>query len=553
MPRHVPTRALAQWSAFAILVTGAAALPAMALPRDEGRASGNLANFSQAVAFHHWLGHPDQAPDELREKLRTLRDLRAAGAAATARTITARSVGRAFNADGLGLPQNEESITSCRGNPTVVLGSTNDYRGLLDPEGNFTGWHLSLDGGRTLTNEGLLPSIDGIPSGGDPVSVADAECALYGGSLNYDPVDPFHNPNGIGVYRSTAATLAGCPGASSPACWPTRRLVARSDPSHFLDKEWIDVGTSGEAGTVVWAVYTDFVIDDSAPTGFTSASINAVRCSADLTSCTDPILISGSDQDVQFSDVTIASDGRVYVTWSQIQGELEGTAQTFTHKLRIAEAGSTDFGTTQVIAAEDNAIPFGGRLHANDFRVATYPKNAVAQVGHGASAHPRVFVTWDACLARPLDTVCEEPVIKLVYSDDDGATWSPQRVVSGGGDNYFPTIATDRATGKVLLAWFTNRYDAVFHNRQDVDHVAVNAATGRVSRPERLTHPSNESEADPLLGGSFIGDYIEVFVHNHRALIHYNANYRSAKLLDGLVPVGVPVPQQDNFLIRHTE
>jgi len=372
---------------------------------------------------------------------------------------------------------------------------------------------------------------------------------LYSGSLNLNPVDPFHNRNGVGVYRSTPEILAGCAGGSSAGCWPTRRLVATATPPHVLDKEWIHVGRSGAAGNVVWAVYTDILLDANDPLGGTS-SLKAVRCTADLASCTNPILVSGADRDVQFGDVTIGPDGRVYVTWTEIRGPREGNPQTFVHKLRIAPAGTTVFGPTRVVADEANAIPFGGHLHANDFRVATYPKNEVALIPPASS--PRVIVTWDACTVRPLDFICEEAVIKVSYSDNDGVSWSGPAVVSRGGDNYFPTISADQASHSVVLAWFTNRYDPVFHNRQDVDLVTLDATTGAAGEPRRLTSPSNESEADPVLGGFFIGDYIEAFAHNHRVLVHYNANYRSVKLLDGL-SAGLPVPQQDNFLIRTTD
>jgi hypothetical protein len=74
-----------------------------------------------------------------------------------------------------------------------------------------------------------------------------------------------------------------------------------NEPGHFLDNEWIHVGRSGSAGTVVWIVYTDFVLDETVPVGFTSASIEAVRCSAELRECTAPILISGNDEDVHSS------------------------------------------------------------------------------------------------------------------------------------------------------------------------------------------------------------------------------------------------------------
>jgi len=326
-----------------------------------------------------------------------------------------------------------------------------------------------------------------------------------------------------------------------------RRIIAEAALPHFLDKEWLDVGVSGAAGEVVWIVYADFVNDDTAPLGFTSASIKAVRCDANLASCKAPILISGTDLDVQFAHVTIGSDGRVYVTWSEIQGELEQTAQTFIHKLRIAPAGSTAFGPTKIIAREALAVPFGGRLHANDFRIATYMKNEVAMIG----GRPRIFVVWEACSARLAgdlpDSICEEPLIKLAFSENDGATWT-QTILSRSGDNYFPTIASngDRKRPKLAVAFFTNRFDRQFHNRQDVELVAVDAETVTVTERDRITAVSNDPETDAFLGGGFIGDYIQVAVSKRTAWVHYNANRRQIRVRDE----GVPVPQQDNFLTR---
>jgi hypothetical protein len=343
----------------------------------------------------------------------------------------------------------------------------------------------------------------------------------------------------VGVYRTHASTLLSCDGGSNPACWPTRRAVATARPPLFLDKEWMDVGVSGDAGQVVWASYTDFVNDPEAPLGFTEARIKAVRCDALLRACTAPILISGGDVDTQFSDVTVGPDGRTYITWAQILGELEQTAQTFVVKLRVAQPGSTTFGPTRVVARVRLAIPFGGFLHANDFRVATVPKSEIGMV----SGRPRIFVTWDECRARPLDTVCEEPRVMLAWSDDFGVSWR-RTVISAGGDNYFPALGVDGE--RLAMTWFTNRRDTQFHNRQEVELATVDATNGRVLRRQFVTPTMNESEADPLLGGSFIGDYIEVVARNGTAWVHYNANYRHVKLLGE----GFAVPQQDNYLAR---
>jgi hypothetical protein len=535
---------IARWSVL-VLLLALIALPAHGVDKQGKRAIRQLGHFSQSVATRYWIANPDQAPEGLRGRFQAAHDAAARGAQGALATPASVFDDR-FNRDVTGLPQNEESVAVCRSRPNVVLGGTNDYRGLLDPLGNFTGWHLSVNGGRSVANEGLLPPVEiggaDVPSGGDPVDVASAGCRLYAGSLNYDPEDPFHRPNGIGVYRTSPATLAACPGGGAdPACWPTRRAVAVAQPGHFLDKEWIHVGRSGSAGEVVWATYSDFTIDDDAPLGFTRAEIFAVRCTANLASCTDPIPISVDDQDVQNSDVTVGPDGRTYITWAQIQGELEQTAQTFVIKLRVAEPGSTTFGPERVVHVERLAIPFDGDLHANDFRIATYPKHEVRMVG----GKPRVFVVWDACRARVLDVVCEESVVKLRYSDNLGASWSaPRRISPAVGEHYFPTISSDRAGSRIAVAWFTNRFDRIFHNRQDVELVTLNPATGAVVRFQRLTSPSNEPEADPLLGGVFIGDYIEVFAHKGTAWVHYNANYTRLRLLGE----GFPIAQQDNYL-----
>lgn len=529
-------------------------LPAGSVPRDNGKplAAGLATRVSQQVAFRYWMTNPDAAPSSVRDRIEAA--TRAAERQAARNDDDDDAAGDRFNLDGLGLPQNEESIAACRERPRFVLGSTNDYRGLVDPQGNFTGWHFSTNGGETVRNEGLLPPVrlttgQDVPSGGDPVDVFAPGCTAYAASLAYDPANPFTRPNGIAVYRSDPATLRSCPGGSSPACWPVRRAVAEAAPSHFLDKEWMHAGVSGAAGLVVWVTYSDFAIDLTAPLGFTGASIRAVRCSADLSTCTAPILISGSDKDVQFSDVTIGPDGRVYVTWSEILGELPSDPQfprqTFVHKLRVAPAGSTTFGPTRVIATEEQAIPFGGFLQANDFRVATYVKSEVAMV----RGRPRIFAVWDACDPRLLNFVCEFAEIKLSWSDDDGRTWSDPETVSRGGVNYFPSISADRDNnGDLALAWFTNRFDRAFHNRQDVELVTVDPRDGDVEERQRITRSSNETEADPLLGGFFIGDYIEVFAHDGRAWVHYNANYRQTELLGQ----GRPVNQQDNFLVRRS-
>jgi hypothetical protein len=545
-------RSIGGWGGVVLLVALMPLLPATSGPKGRPATPEALSHISQAPVIRNWIAHPEQAPEALQSRFQQMRGARALGASGASESpISTQAVlDDVFNQDTVGLPQNEESISGCRSNPELIIEGTNDYRGLLDPRGNFTGWHLSTDGGQSVAKEGLLPPVriggsKSLPSGGDPVfSFSEVDCDIYAVDLNYNPEDPFGDVNGIGIYMTTVETLlspqCGDDGAADQDCWPNRRYAAFSpNPTHFFDKPWFDVGVTGP-GERAWVVYSDFDLTPRPPNpaGFT-AEIFAVRCSASLSNCTSPIPISGHDVDVQFGDVTIGPDERTYVTWSQIRGELEGTPQTFIHKLRVAQPGSLAFGPEQRIAREELAIPFGGFLHANDFRIATYPKNEIRMIGDD----PRIYVVWDACTFRPLGFVCEEPVIKLRFSDDFGNTWSPTQILSDSGDNYFPTIGLDPVTGDLAVAWFTNRNDALFHNQQDVELVTI-GPSGNVLNRQIITLPSNESEADPILGGFFIGDYIEVFAQDGIAWVGYNMNYRHVPLLGE----GIPIPQQDNYV-----
>jgi hypothetical protein len=540
----------ARWLAILVLIAVVFWLPAAQAEEENGRGSadGLVAKLSQGALIGYLRAHPDQAPPEVAARLRSMEQIGSQRSAAALRAAKQGSVpsgvGVRFNDDKSGLPQNEESITAC-GQGATVLGGTNDYRGLVDPKANFTGWHFSTNGGGSVENEGLLPPVrekgQAIESGGDPVAKAGPGCSLYMADLNFDQD---FVPNGVGVYKSTPKTLANCPGGTDPSCWPVRKAVAvNSGDKVFLDKPWMYVGKSG-GKTYVWAVYTEFRCPDvGCKSGdYNSNSIEAVRCNANLKNCTSPIRISGDQKSIQFGDVTIGPDGRTYVTWEQ-DNDLQTDFKPPEHMkfwVRVAPPGSTRFGPAHLVAKEPLNIGIAP-LHANDFRVATYPKNEVTMVG----GKPRVFVTWDGCKARPAgDSVCEEPRIKVVHSDDLGKTWSGPKVVSAGGDNYFPTISADRKSHKVAIAYYTNRFDPVFHNRQDVELATLNPTTSAVTDRQRLTSLSNESEADPSLGGLFIGDYIEVYAGGGEALVHYNANYRSIRLLGQ----GVPVPHQDNFL-----
>lgn len=514
-----------------------------------------LQRASQVVALRYYLQHPDRAPATMQPRIRAAITYAARLQDAHARGVTfgaAPPFGDRLNDDVFGLPENEESVAQCTASTgdNVAIEGTNDYRGILNDVFNFTGWHLSVDGGQSLAKEGLLPEAGGLASSGDPAFRADGDCNLFAANLNFNVFDPTTaGTSGIGVYRSDESTLlsdATCdtsqePFHSDPNCWPIRALVATNAAGHFLDKEWVSVGDTGD-GEHVWVTWSDFdcSIDPSCSTNFT-ARIMASRCAVDFSSCSTPQALSGNAKDIQFSYSTVGPDGRTYVSWVHVFGELTGDPQQFVLNMRVAEPGSLRFGPTQTVAKITTPLPFGGLLNANNFRIASVPKNTVKLV----NGTPRVFAVYDECAQRPLDTICENAEIHLAYSDDSGATWTDQ-VVSAGGQNYFPAIANDTSNGHIVVAYYTNRFDPQFQSLQDVELLTIDAASGAVVNRQRVTTAtSNNTDADWTFSSGFIGDYIDIDASAGTAYVGYNANLHNVKVFGD---EGVPVPQQDNFL-----
>jgi hypothetical protein len=79
-------------------------------------------------------------------------------------------------------------------------------------------------------------------------------------------------------------------------------------PHHFVDKDWLAVGSSSPAGEVVWVVWQEIDVAPQDPSVFNTETIKAVRCTADLTGCTAPITLSSDSFDF-LSNIVIGPTG----------------------------------------------------------------------------------------------------------------------------------------------------------------------------------------------------------------------------------------------------
>ena len=434
-----------------------------------------------------------------------------------------------------------------------MIGGTNDYRYILDPEGTRRAGTCRRTAGRRRGPRGCCRHRLGgiaVPSGGDPVvRFDDANCAAYAGDLNYTSatvpgqLPERHRALPLGRGDAQVVSQRG----SDPSCWPTSIFAATaSDNHHFLDKEWFDVGVSG-GETVVWVTWSDFLTPDPAvPEAFT-ASIWASRCDAALTACEAPIDISGADEDIQFSYVTIGPEADACTSRgprsrasSRANPRRSSSSSASWSPARRRRAAQVVETLTEADRVRQHAV------RADELRVADGSKNAVKMVG----GEPRIYVTWEECSSRPLGFY-QNLSVWVAWSDDQGASWDTTKVSALAGTTTSRRSRRTRETrsprrtldeplrlGIPARAGRGARPDAQRHDARRDQPAAAHVA---VEQPERrLALQRGRLHRRLLRGGRVRG-------RGRRA---HQPNYQPIQFLGG--PPGKAESQQDNYLYVRT-
>ena len=442
-----------------------------------------------------------------------------------------------FNLDSFPLPRNEESVAV---NPATntVMGGYNDYRGLLAqlfpsfPAG-YTGFSISNDGGTTVRTDGDLPKVT-LPltssptlSGGDPAVDSSSTGAFYFSNLYYNFSTskfagcPKKAPceSAILVFPSVSpSSLSSCLGTG---CWGSPKIVVDTTFTEtpagggvFNDKDWMAVDRTSHASGL-YITYTAFNLGNS------QSTMDMVRCTYDLTSCSTSTVISGSDVSTQGSFVAVRPDGSiavVYVSYDMAPFKIRGvqcspgTGVTFT-----CTAPTT-------IATITNGF---SSLVNDDFRVPTLPQVAVDY----GNAHPdRVIVVWQECMTEGVAGStfvilnCPQPFIRAAYTDAV-AMAGPWTTVNATSNGFFPTIAIDSSKGTVNVAYYSTINDPWAHRLDLFVSQYPSGAFPGTPTVTRITTTSDEPDADPLLRGGFFGDYIQTTANSGTVYLAYTANY----------------------------
>ena len=265
--------------------------------------------------------------------------------------------------------QNEPAVAMDPRDPSVIVGSSNDYCAVYD-DGNdangapipsgpiWMGYYRSENGGASFRSS-LVPGYPGdttpyasraqirTASSGDPVLAWDAQGRLFAGSETSD--DPAGTKKTFGdEFVATYENPAGTGGATSNDGKEFKRSVVVAHGSSapnllgvFHDKTSIEADrTSSSCTGNVYFAWSRFQGNHGGP------NIYFVRSTDHGVTFSSPMLLTQNVNNVQDPDIAVTSNGHIYVTLSAEVKHGGGSIEA------VLYAKSTDCGATFAPARE---------------------------------------------------------------------------------------------------------------------------------------------------------------------------------------------------------
>jgi hypothetical protein len=425
--------------------------------------------------------------------------------------------------------QNEPALAINPRDNRVMIGSSNDYCAVYNDDDDddgapipsgpiWLGYYRSENSGASFVSS-LVPGYPGdestlgalakirTASSGDPVIAWDADGRVFMGSESSDDpggslktfgdvyVARYVNPDGPGGntlndgQRYAGSTIVAR-GVSAPF------LLGKFNDKTSIEADRTDTSCSGNV-YFAWSRYN-------------SAGVNSIYFSRSTdhgATFSHPIKVSeGNNREVQFPDISVTSNGHVYVTFRQFGGNAQKDGVSV---VRSTNCGAT-FGRSKVLETftpmglADRNLDGGRARDCGDaadacrsgftfFRADTGPRSTADQAD---TDHEWVYILYEAIVpGTEIDTGttfgwADEPgkggqsaIYYVRYNGATGSHTSPVRIAeTSEGQQLFPDLAVDEGTIHAL--WWDTRND-----------VNNNASSFRV-RP-----PGND--ADGNVGPSF--------------------------------------------------
>jgi hypothetical protein len=367
------------------------------------------------------------------------------------------------------------------------------------------GTYYSTDGGRTWTDNGLLP---GYPNDEENYITSDISMAFDDEGNAYAFVlDSGLDHSGMNVHISRDGGKTW----SEPITvhrYSYTNTPADGLASVFDDKNWIVVDNSGEEGDgAVGTIYTCWNADVFAP-AVAVGEIVVSRSTDGGQTWGPPVPVHGPPKlagpvpgdDVIGCQVVVGPQGELYVFWMDYANE------------QVRFVKSTDHGVSFSLPAVVSDVAFPRRLPNTEFRNPLFPSAGVGPDGV-------VSVVWgDGRFGRDHD---ED--IAFSRSTDGGSTWSqPTRVNddNGAGDQFQPWLAVT-PSGQIDVFFFDRRHDP---SNTYIDAYVARSSDGATWTNVRVTPALWDPFINPPISGSgaFIGDYQGIVADDDAAIPFWN-------------------------------
>lgn len=437
----------------------------------------------------------------------------AGGLAATLQPVAGTDVQMNDDCDPA-LPQDETSVAVNTGNPLNAVSAANDYCG----DGFWIGH--TTDGGATWTSQFKDPKLspDGLSIderrcfGADPsVVYSSRDSAFYLSTLCYSPSNPSSE---VQVWRSTdgGATWTG----SVDAATAITNIAGDGsiDGSVFYDKELLAVDNNASSPNYGRLYLTFIKFHMTGPSG------RSDYCPIQLAT-TNP---SGAPSGWTWSHTAVVPDdpGAKGVGASANQWAMpvvdETGALDVAYALEDCNTGldraffftrSTNAGTSFSAPVRiDKAGQFADNPNVQD-RLPN--KKARAPISPSLAYDPHDNLLLFA-YQNNIDRQTSGADISIQTSGNFGATWSDTSAVgvtasgdAAPGDQFFPWLAVDGASGDVFAVWFDNRNDPA---NQLIETFVGESTDGGDTWTNVLVSDVAWNPDDAFFNcGCFIGDY----------------------------------------------
>ena len=379
--------------------------------------------------------------------------------------------------------QSEVPITRHPGNPLIMLGSANTFRG-----GNTfsTGVYVTTDGGVSWFGSDTLNN----------------------GGFNFGDPGPMIDKDGR--FLMSYITLAGSMGASSSTNnginWiPTVTFPGASSSADKNLSGTDDAPSSPYYGRS-YTVYTEFggtyvnriVLSYTSDGGSTWSTVAPVS----------PVPSSGHHH--QGCDVTVGPNGDVYVVWANCTTNGQNSTED-----SLGFAKSTNGGVNWVVS-RSNANNMNGIRAANLFngiRMAGFPRISVDR--SGGARNGWIYVATSEKTVAPATDVSDAIIHR---SSDAGNTWSSVRVnqdAPGNGKFQYASAVRVDETGGVNVVYYDTRNTPT----NDSAEVYVSRSLDGGTTWTDVLVSDHKFKPKPISGlaGGYQGDYIGITSGNSKA------------------------------------